>query len=106
MSPNAGGGGNFRVWTNEYSFAQGAQINFGDQTPYLTNVFNLQLVTPLLSVTDVFKSDPGLYPAILHPPAINPPPPGRGGDEYSHQPPLLPTSQHGQGWSNVNHGNH
>ena len=40
MSPNAGGrggGGGCRVSANEYSWAHGAQINFGDQTPYLTN---------------------------------------------------------------------
>ncbi len=35
MSPNAGGGG-CGVSANEYSFAHGAQINFGDLTPYLT----------------------------------------------------------------------
>jgi hypothetical protein len=34
MSPNPGGCG---VSANEYSYAQGAQINFGDLTPYLTN---------------------------------------------------------------------
>jgi hypothetical protein len=31
MSPNAGCG----VSTNEYSYAHGVQINFGDLTPYL-----------------------------------------------------------------------
>jgi hypothetical protein len=38
MSPNlrAGGGGCCRVSANEYC-AHGAQINFGDLTPYLTN---------------------------------------------------------------------
>ncbi len=38
MSPNAGGrgGGGFGVPANEYSWAHGAQINFGDLTPYLT----------------------------------------------------------------------
>ncbi len=35
--PNAGrGGGSCGVSANEYSCAQGAQINFGDLTPYLT----------------------------------------------------------------------
>jgi hypothetical protein len=39
MSPNAGeGGGRGGCWVsaNEYSCADGAQINFGDFTPYLT----------------------------------------------------------------------
>ncbi len=36
MSPNAGGGGGCGVSANEDSFTQGAQINFGDLTPYLT----------------------------------------------------------------------
>jgi hypothetical protein len=36
MSPNAGGGGGVRVSAIEYSCARGAQINFGDLTPYLT----------------------------------------------------------------------
>ncbi len=36
MSPNAGGGGSCGVSANEYSCAHGAQINFGDPTPYLT----------------------------------------------------------------------
>ncbi len=38
VSPNAGvgGGGGCRVSANEYSCAHGAQINFGDLTPYLT----------------------------------------------------------------------
>jgi hypothetical protein len=34
MSPNAGEGG-CGVSANEYSCAHGAQINFGDVTPYL-----------------------------------------------------------------------
>ncbi len=37
MSPNAGGGG-CGVSANDYSCALGAQINFGDLTPYLTYV--------------------------------------------------------------------
>jgi hypothetical protein len=38
MSPNAGGGGwgSCRVSANEYSYAQGVPISFGDLTPYLT----------------------------------------------------------------------
>jgi hypothetical protein len=36
MSPNAGGWGVAGVSANEYSCAHGAQINFGDLTPYLT----------------------------------------------------------------------
>jgi hypothetical protein len=36
MSPNAGGWGVTGVSANEYSCAHGAQINFGDLTPYLT----------------------------------------------------------------------
>jgi hypothetical protein len=36
MSPNAGGGGRCGISANEYSCAHGAQINFGDLTPYLT----------------------------------------------------------------------
>jgi hypothetical protein len=37
MSPKAGGGGRCcRVSANEYNCAHGAQINFGDLTPYLT----------------------------------------------------------------------
>ncbi len=37
--PNAGGGevGLRNLTANEYSCAQGAQINFGDLTPYLTS---------------------------------------------------------------------
>jgi hypothetical protein len=36
-SPNAGGGGyECGVSANEYSCAHGAQINFGDLTPFLT----------------------------------------------------------------------
>jgi hypothetical protein len=31
-----GGGGGCGFSANEYSFAHGAQINFGDLTPYLT----------------------------------------------------------------------
>ncbi len=38
MSPNAGGGGGCGVSANDYSCAHGAQINFGDLTPYLTYV--------------------------------------------------------------------
>jgi hypothetical protein len=42
MSPNAGGigegGGSCGVSANELSSAHGVQINFGDQTPYLTYV--------------------------------------------------------------------
>ncbi len=42
MSPNAGGraggGGGCGVLANEYSCTHGAQINFGDLTPYLTMV--------------------------------------------------------------------
>ncbi len=37
MSPNAGGWGFCGVSANEYSCAHGAQINFGDLTPYLTD---------------------------------------------------------------------
>jgi hypothetical protein len=42
MSPNAGvwGGGYCRASANEYSCAHGAQINFGDLTPYLTYARN------------------------------------------------------------------
>ncbi len=36
MIPNAGGGRGLRGSANEYSCAHGAQINFGDLTPYLT----------------------------------------------------------------------
>jgi hypothetical protein len=36
MSQNAGYGGSCRESTNEFSCAHGAQINFGDLTPYLT----------------------------------------------------------------------
>jgi hypothetical protein len=35
-----GGGGGRGVSAIEYSFAQGAKINFGDRTPHLTYVFN------------------------------------------------------------------
>ncbi len=34
--PKCGGGGSCGVLVNEYSCAHGAQINFGDLTPYLT----------------------------------------------------------------------
>ncbi len=39
MNPNAGGGvwGSCGVSANEYSCAHGAQINFGNLTPYLTD---------------------------------------------------------------------
>ncbi len=36
MSTNSGGGGGGRVAGNEDTCAHGAQINFGDLTPYLT----------------------------------------------------------------------
>jgi hypothetical protein len=36
MSPNAGDGGSSGVSAHEYSCAHGAQIKFGDLTPYLT----------------------------------------------------------------------
>jgi hypothetical protein len=36
MSANAGGGGSCGVSANEYKLYTGAQINFGDLTPYLT----------------------------------------------------------------------
>ncbi len=40
MSPNVEGGGEVcRVSVNEYSCAHGAQINFGDLTPFLTYGF-------------------------------------------------------------------
>jgi hypothetical protein len=39
VSQNTGGGGSLRVSANEYSCAHGAQINFGDLTPYLTYDF-------------------------------------------------------------------
>jgi hypothetical protein len=39
MSPDAGGGGRCEVSANDYSCAHGAQINFGDLTPYFTYVF-------------------------------------------------------------------
>jgi hypothetical protein len=42
ISPNAGDGGG--VSADEYSCAHGAQINFGDLTPYLTYGFDLLLV--------------------------------------------------------------
>jgi hypothetical protein len=36
MSPNAGGGGEgCGILANEYSFAHGAQIIFGDLSPYV-----------------------------------------------------------------------
>ncbi len=53
MSPNAGGGG-CGVSANEYRFAHGAQINFGDLTPiYPTHQSAVlcMLASPLLSVT-------------------------------------------------------
>ncbi len=40
MSPKAGGGGSRGVSANEYSCANGAQLNFRDLTPYLTYVPN------------------------------------------------------------------
>ncbi len=51
MSPNAGGGG-CGVSANKYSCAHGAQINFGDPTPYLTYGTNRMLLT-LLRASDV-----------------------------------------------------
>jgi hypothetical protein len=43
MSPNAGGGvGGLRVSANEYSCAHGAQINFGDLTPW--SIVNLWVI--------------------------------------------------------------
>ncbi len=47
MSPNAGGGG-CGVSANEYSCADGAQINFGDPTPYLTYDLQYYCRTTLL----------------------------------------------------------
>jgi hypothetical protein len=44
MSPNAGEGVSCGVSANEYSCAQGAQINCGDLTPYLTYGVNHQVV--------------------------------------------------------------
>ncbi len=40
MSPSAGGG-DFGVLAKEYSCAHGAQINFGDLTPYLAFEHNI-----------------------------------------------------------------
>jgi hypothetical protein len=38
--PKCGGEGGCGVSANEYSFTHGAQINFGDLTPYLTYAYN------------------------------------------------------------------
>ncbi len=47
MRPNAGWGrGVAGVSANEYSCAHGAQINFGDLTPYLTYAFSEHTVPP------------------------------------------------------------
>ncbi len=43
MSPNAGGSAGSQLSANEYSCAHGAQINFGDLTPYLTYALNTWL---------------------------------------------------------------
>jgi hypothetical protein len=43
-----GEGGSHGVSANEYSFAHGSQINFGDLTPYLT--YDLSYLPLLLSV--------------------------------------------------------
>ncbi len=42
MIPNAGGGGGCGVAADEYSCGHGAQINFRDLTPYLTNCLDPQ----------------------------------------------------------------
>jgi hypothetical protein len=39
-----GRGGGCGVLVNEYSCARGAQINFGDLTPYLTSSLNQQCI--------------------------------------------------------------
>jgi hypothetical protein len=42
MSPNGGEGGRLRgLSANEYSCAHGAQVNFGNLTPYLINLYGL-----------------------------------------------------------------
>jgi hypothetical protein len=40
MSPNAGGGGGLQVLSQIVQLYTGAQINFGDLTPYLTYARN------------------------------------------------------------------
>jgi hypothetical protein len=67
MSPNAGGGGDCEVSANEYSCAQGAQINFGDLTPYLTCGSLLLLYTDqhnlrIATVAFLKNVDTGLIP--------------------------------------------
>ncbi len=42
--PKCGGGGGWGVSANEYSSAHGAQINFGDLTPYLNYGVRVQVV--------------------------------------------------------------
>ncbi len=120
MSPNAGREGDGGVWANKYSFAQGAQINFGDQTPYLTYLFNLSVRQPSSFSDGRVQIDPGLYPATLHPPPPLPSiplPQGEGemSTATSHPSCLPPNMDRDhkvliytlwQGWSNVNHGNH
>ncbi len=62
MSPNVGGGGGggCGVSANEYSCAHGAQINFGDLSPYLTYAShkNLKNLTPVLKKQN-WHSSPG-----------------------------------------------
>ncbi len=49
VSPNAGGGGNGGVSANEYSCTHGAQINFGDLTPYWMLLVNTRKSTSLIT---------------------------------------------------------
>ncbi len=54
------GGGCWEVSANEYTCAHGAQINFGDLTPYLTYAPFHQLLKLATSVSDLdpeFKWD-------------------------------------------------
>jgi hypothetical protein len=71
MSPNAGGGGGavLGLSANEFSRAHGAQINFGDQPPYLTCGKSFQALVNLLMnrcFTLTGRRSPELVVLYLH----------------------------------------
>jgi hypothetical protein len=69
MSPNAGGAGGCGVSANEYSCAHGANINFGDLTPYLTYAWN---EPDFFSIEDSLGSQGGRREewGLLHAPSL------------------------------------
>jgi len=62
MSPNAGGG--CGVSANKYSCAHGAQINFGDLSPYLT--YGELYHTCADRIARKIESSPKSFTPVLH----------------------------------------